>query len=45
MSCEALDFVISAIQKRFEKPGYQICVSLENLLFKAANKEDFSEEQ
>ena len=26
---EALDFVISAIQKRFEKPGYQIYVSLE----------------
>ena len=42
---EALDFVISAIQKRFEKPDYQIYVSLENLLLKAANKEDFSEEQ
>ena len=42
---KALDFIISAIQKRFEKADYQIYVSLENLLLKAANKEDFSEEQ
>ena len=42
---ETLDFVTSAIQKRFEKPDYQIYVNLENLLLKAANKEDFSEEQ
>ena len=42
---EALDFVISAIQKRFEKPDYQIYVSFENLLLKAANKEEFSEAQ
>ena len=42
---EALDFLTRAIQKRFEKPDYQIYVNLENLLLKAANKEDFSEEK
>ena len=38
---EALDFATNAIQKRFEKPDYQIYVNLENLLLKAANKEIF----
>ena len=39
---EALDFVINAIQKRFEQSNYQAYAALENLLIKAVNNEDFS---
>ena len=42
---EALDFIINAIQKRFEQPNYQIYVNLGDILLKTANTENFSEER
>ena len=41
---EALDLIICGIQTRFDQPGYQVYCKLENLLLKAANKENFDEE-
>ena len=41
---EILDFVISAINDRFNQPGYRILVSLENLLMKAARRENYQED-
>ena len=41
---EALDLMICGIQTRFDQPGYQVYCKLENLLLKAANKENFDEE-
>lgn len=40
---EALDFVISAVNDRFDQPGYRIYVQLETLLLKAVKKEEFEE--
>ena len=39
---EALDLVISTIQKRFEQSNHQLHVALQNLLIKTVNNEDFS---
>ena len=41
---EILDFTISAINDHFNQPGYHILVSLENLLMKAARREDYQED-
>ena len=38
---EALDLIICGI---LTQPGYQVYCKLENLLLKAANKENFDEE-
>jgi len=41
---EALDLAINCIQDRFNQPGYKLYQTLEELLVKAANKEDYSEQ-
>ena len=41
---EALDLVINFIRECFNQPGYRIYCNLENLLLKAANKDDHSAE-
>ena len=41
---EALDLVTSSIEDRFNQPGYAVYQNLEELLIKAANKEDYSSE-
>ena len=41
---EALDYAITAITSRFDQPGYIMYHNLEDLLIKAANKQDFSVE-
>lgn len=41
---EALDLITNSIQNRFDQPGYQTYSKLENLLIKAANKQDYTEE-
>ena len=41
---EALDLIVQTIKNRFDQPGYSVYQCLENLLLKAAKKEDFSEE-
>ena len=41
---EALDLVISGIKARFDQPGYKTYIKLEELLVKAANKEDYESE-
>ena len=41
---EALDLVINFIRERFNQPGYRIYCNLENLLLKAASKDDHSAE-
>ena len=39
---EALHFVISPIQKRFDQPNYKTYDAFEEVLMKTANNEDFS---
>ncbi len=41
---EALDLAINCIQDRFNQPGYKLYQTLEELIVKAANKEDYSEQ-
>ena len=41
---EALNLVIKGIKSRFDQPGYRIYSKLEDVLVKAANKDDFEEE-
>ncbi len=41
---EALDLVINGIKSRFDQPGYRIYSKLEDLVVKAANKENWEEE-
>ena len=38
---EALDLIVSSIESRFDQPGYKVYRNLQQLLVKAANKEDF----
>ena len=40
---EALHFVISPIQKRFDQPNYKTYDAFEEVLMKTANNEDFEE--
>jgi len=42
--CEALDLIAQSIKDRFEQSGYKVYKGLEELVLKAANKLDFSEE-
>ena len=42
--CEALDLAITCIQDRFSQPGYKLYHNLEELLVRAANNEDHSEQ-
>ncbi len=39
---EALDLIISCITDRFSQPGYEIYKSIESVLSKACNQEDFT---
>ncbi len=41
---ECLDFIVTAIRDRFNQPGYVTLKNLENLLIKAANGKEYSEE-
>ena len=41
---ESLDLIVQSIKDRFDQPGYKVYRSLEDLVLKAANKLDFSEE-
>ena len=41
---EALDLVVNFIRECFNQPGYRIYCNLENLLLKAASKDDHSAE-
>ena len=41
---EALDLVINFIWERFNQPGYRIYCNFENLLHRAASKDDYSAE-
>ena len=41
---EALDGAISTIQSRFDQPGCVMYCNLEDLLIKAANQQDFTQE-
>ena len=41
---EALDYAISSIKYRFDQPGFQVYKNLEELLVRAANKQDYSTE-
>ena len=41
---EALDLIVQSIKDRFEQPGYKVYKCLEDLVIKAANKLDFSEQ-
>lgn len=41
---EALDFVTTSIKERFNQPGYEIYINLQELLTKAAKGESYSEE-
>jgi len=41
---EALDLVINFIRERFNQPGYRIYCNLENLLLKAANRDEYTAE-
>ena len=41
---EALDYVVSSIKDRFDQPGFKVYKNLEELLVKAANKQDYSTE-
>ena len=38
---EALDLIVSSIESRFDQPGYKVYRNLQQLLVKAAKKEDF----
>jgi len=44
MYFEALDYAVSSIQDCFDQPGFQVYKNLEELLVKAANKQDYSTE-
>ena len=39
-----MDLIIGGIKERFDQPGYKIYSKLEELITKAANKEEFQEE-
>ena len=41
---EAVDLVVNCIKERFDQPGYRVYRNLEQLLLKAAQKEDFTAE-
>ena len=41
---ERLDFIFNAIKDRFDQPGYKILKQLENLLLKAARREEYKDE-
>ena len=41
---EALDLIVQSIKDRFEQSGYKVYKCLEDLVIKAANKLDFSEQ-
>ena len=41
---EALDLITNAIKRRFDQPGYEKYSNLEELLVKAANKQDYKKE-
>lgn len=41
---EALDLAVTCIEERFNQPGYMTYRNLEELLVKAANKEDYAKE-
>ena len=41
---EALDLIICGIKDRFDQPGYEVYSQLEELLVKAAKKEQHKEE-
>ena len=41
---ECLDFITSAIQDRFDQPGYKTLIQLENLLLKAARGDVYTNE-
>ena len=41
---EALDHIISCVEDRFDQPGYRIYKTLEMLIIKACNQEDFKED-
>ena len=41
---ESLDLIIQAIDNRFDQPGYRTYRCLEDLVLKAANEEDVSEQ-
>ena len=41
---EALDLAINFIREHFNQPGYRIYCNLENLLLKAANRDDYTAE-
>ena len=41
---ECLDFIASAIKDRFDQPGYKALQELENLLVKAARREEYTAE-
>lgn len=41
---EALDLIASAIESRFQQPGYKVYRKLEDVLVKAANKENYEED-
>ena len=41
---QALDYAVSSIEDRFDQPGFQVYKNLEELLVRAANKQDYSTE-
>ena len=41
---ECLDTILTCIRDRFDQPGYRVLKNLEELLLKAARKEDYSSE-
>ena len=41
---EALDLITNGIKQRFDQPGYEKYSNLEELLVKAANKQDYKKE-
>ena len=41
---EAMDLVINFIREHFNQPGYRIYCNLENLLLKAASKDNYTAE-
>ena len=41
---EAVDLIVQSITKRFNQPGYKVYLQLENLLIKAAKKENYDSE-
>ena len=41
---EALDLIVTSIESRFDQPGYKVYKNLQQLLVKAANREDMGSE-